>query len=79
MFNGHSLSAVQKPKHCPTCSFLHTLGFAHAAAAAVLALEFSSEGGGRGLIMQLLVDEQVVGLGEVPLALVALKKRLCAG
>ena len=51
---------------------------ADAATAVLLALEFSSSEGGRDLV-QLLVNEQVVGLGEVPLAGVALEKRPWAG
>ena len=45
-----------------------------AATAVLLALEFSSSD-----LVQLLVNEQVVGLGEVPLAGVALEKRPWAG
>ena len=46
------------------------------ATAVLIALEFSSSSteGGRDLV-QLLVKEQVEGLGEVPLAGVALEKR----
>ena len=50
---------------------------AHGAHVAALALQFDSANG--GLLVQLLVNEQIVGLGEAPFAGIALEERPRAG